>query len=90
MRLLLLFHFFCSKWGTTKGGDFILIKFNRQEPIQEYTSLLIAPNYNVTFYCSTTSPWLNCKWQHPSHKDPCGIFHTDPSKICHFTSPNEG
>ena len=91
MRLLLLFPFFCSTaaeaWNelVTKRGD-----FNRQEPTQEYTSLLIVPNYNVTFYCSTTSPWFDCKWKHPIHKDPCGIFYTDPSKICHFESPNGG
>ena len=70
---------------TTKRGF-----FNLQEPTQEYTSLLIAPDNRVTFYCSTTSPWFDCKWKHPSHKDPCGIFHTDPNKICHFTSPNGG
>ena len=70
---------------TTKRGS-----FNLQEPTQEYTSLLIAPDNSVTFYCSTTSPWFDCKWKHPSHKDPCGIFHTDQNKICHFTSPNGG
>ena len=62
---------------TTKRGQFTL-----RGTYPASGSILIAPDQRVTLSCTTSTPWLDCKWKHPKFKEPCSIFSDTNSRTC--------
>lgn len=51
---------------TTKAGQFRMANHYPQNEV-----IVLAKDVSVTFTCETSSPWLECKWKHPSQDVPC-------------------
>ena len=71
---------------TAKRGQFSL---NRMYP-EESSTLILAPEAKVQFWCETTTPWLDCKWKNPKYSVPCSIFDYSVPQLCPWPSANGG
>ena len=78
MRLLLLFHLFCSP---IFAEDYI----ENTKDLEENTSIVyVVKGKPVTLECNTNNdqPYYTCKWNRPGNSEICAMFNPDLNKNC--------